>query len=92
MYYLVSLHNEAAVKLVKHSPERSDVVQRNTSPLQVANLCISNTSLPLDVTMTRLDHRLTFGMERVVGVLQILSWILEPTVTNISKWKLLPTC
>ena len=30
-------------------------------------------------------------MECVVGVLQILSWILEPTVTNISIWKWLPT-
>jgi len=30
-------------------------------------------------------------MERVVGVLQILAWILEPTVTDISLWKWLPT-
>ena len=48
IFLVPSLHNEAAVKLVQHSPERSDVVQRNTSPLQVANLCICNTSLPLD--------------------------------------------
>ena len=41
--------------------------------------------------MTTQYHRLTFGMERVVGVLQILAWILEPTVTDISLWKWHPT-